>query len=470
MLIGCKYLLVAENMVALIKYSKKNNLKEFKLILAKLKKVALKLIWVSSVVVLVACQSQSHQAALKEQQGLFYQQVMLAAPVLPADLTNTAMLDHVVANRVAQSAYKTANEVDYSETNWQQRVAADWHYFDIPAAQGKLLVIDYQQQGDQLAYRYLANGSQDDLYEPWSSSKIQAFSGAIAKVRATNLELGAHATIGNSNVADLITSINSYAPFGSADGNSNAIASYFINVAGREYLSNLFADSWLKLNDSRIMFKGAYATEIFTPSKTRWQSTDSDTVVSDIAYFTVNSDDPAYLGYRCDGCGLTGNKAMTTLAQAEWLKRLASHTREPLTQQPFLQAEDIDVLFNGTGHTDKTAKVGGMMQGISQMITQSLAQVLAPNDPRPAKQVLDELTQGQWRVWQKIGWGPSETRSTTEVVMLAHVYLPFIQGGREFTLAAQNSVSGASEENLAATGLQMQANFTHAFKQLLKSQ
>lgn len=51
--------------------------------------------------------------------------------------------------------------------------------------------------------------------------------------------------------------------------------------------------------------------------------------------------------------------------------------------------------------------------------------------------------------------------------MLAHVYLPFIQGGREFTLAAQNSVPGASEENLAATGLQMQANFTQAFKQLL---
>ncbi|CAM4090330.1 hypothetical protein [Pseudoalteromonas ostreae] len=52
-------------------------------------------------------------------------------------------------------------------------------------------------------------------------------------------------------------------------------------------------------------------------------------------------------------------------------------------------------------------------------------------------------------------------------VMLAHVYLPFIQGGREFTLAAQNSVPGASEKNLAVVGLKIQANFTHAFKQLL---
>lgn len=440
------------------------------MILAKLKKVALKLTCVSLVAMLVACQSQTQQKAPitpAEQHQQFYQQVMLAAPILPADLTNIAMGEHVVANHAAQFRYKTASDVDYNKAGWQQRVAADWQYFDIPAAKGKLLVIDYQQQGSQLAYRYLANGSQDDLYEPWSSSKIQAFSGAIAKVRATNAKLGARAIIGKSNVADLITSINSYAPFGSADGNSNAIASYFINVAGREYLTKLFADSWLKLNDSRIMFKGAYATDVFTPSTTRWQSIDSDTISSDIAYFTANGDDPAYLGYRCDGCGLTGNKAMTTLAQAEWLKRLASHTREPLTQQPFLHAQDVDVLFNGTGHTDKTAEVGGMMQGISQMITESLAHALAPNDTRPAKQVLDELTQGQWRVWQKIGWGPSETRATTETVMLAHVYLPFIQGGREFTLAAQNSVLGASEENLAATGLQMQANFTQAFKQLL---
>ena len=440
------------------------------MILAKLTKVALKLTCVSVVAMLVACQSQTQQKAPitpAMQHEQFYQQVMLAAPILPADLTNIAMQQHSVANNTAQSSYKTASDVDYSKAGWQQRVAADWHYFDIPAAKGKLLVIDYQQQGSQLAYRYLANGSQNELYEPWSSSKIQAFSGAIAKVRATNAKLGARAIIGKSNVADLITSINSYAPFGSADGNSNAIASYFINVAGREYLTKLFADSWLKLNDSRIMFKGAYATDVFTPSTTRWKSIDSDTISSDIAYFTANGDDPAYLGYRCDGCGLTGNKAMTTLAQAEWLKRLASHTREPLTQQPFLHAQDVDVLFNGTGHTDKTAEVGGMMQGISQMITQSLAHALAPNDTRPAKQVLDELTQGQWRVWQKIGWGPSETRATTETVMLAHVYLPFIQGGREFTLAAQNSVPGASEENLAATGLQMQANFTQAFKQLL---
>ena len=71
--------------------------------------------------------------------------------------------------------------------------------------------------------------------------------------------------------------------------------------------------------------------------------------------YKASSDDPGYLSYRCDSCGLTGNKAMTTLAQAEWLKRLVSHQREPITQMPYLQSSDVDVLLNGTGHTDQHA-------------------------------------------------------------------------------------------------------------------
>ena len=44
---------------------------------------------------------------------------------------------------------------------------------------------------------------------------------------------------GDTALVDLISSINSYEAFGKADGNSNAIASYFVNVAGREYLRGL---------------------------------------------------------------------------------------------------------------------------------------------------------------------------------------------------------------------------------------
>lgn len=422
-----------------------------------------------AVLLLSGCQSTGTEKTAEKQVKItsFYTQVMLAAPVLPSNLSDLSPVTHQVANNYAVKQYKTASEVEYSQANWQQRIAADWGYFDIPTEKGKLLIIDYQQQGSQLGYRYLANNTQNVHYEPWSSSKIQAFSGAVAKVRALNPKLGAKALTGTTPVADLISSVNSYEKFGQADGNSNAIASYFINLAGREYLTGLFHDDWLKLSDEQIFFRGAYASKVFTPSSLYWQGTDNKSISAKVQYFSENSNDPYYLSYRCQQCGLTGNKPMTTLAQAEWLKRLASHQREPLTAHPYLQPSDIDVLFNGTGHTDKNYQVGGMMQGISQMITNALAKVLAPNDTRPAKQILDSLTDGKWRVWQKIGWGPSGTRSQTETVMLAHIYLPNIQGGREFTLAAQNAVPGADEENLAAVGMQMQANFEQAFTKLL---
>ena len=85
-------------------------------------------------------------------------------------------------------------------------------------------------------------------------------------------ELGAAAFAGDTALADLISSINSYEPFGKADGNSNAIASYFVNVAGREYLRGLFNDGWLKLQDQRLLFNGAYGSEQFMPSDEYWHN------------------------------------------------------------------------------------------------------------------------------------------------------------------------------------------------------
>ena len=203
------------------------------------------------------------------------------------------------------------------------------------------------------------------------------------------------------------------------------------------------------------------------PSDEYWHNPANNERDAKISRYKASSDDPGYLGYRCEGCGLTGNKAMTTLAQTEWLKRLVSHQREPSTQMPYLQASDVDVLLNGTGHTDEHAPVGGMMVGISHIVTNALANVIAPNDSRSAKEVLDGATNGQWRVWQKIGWGPSETRSTTETVMLAHVCLGNYQGGREFTFSVQQSTSGADEANLPIVGKQMQQKLQHAFTKLL---
>jgi hypothetical protein len=110
-----------------------------------------------------------------------------------------------------------------------------------------------------------------------------------------------------------------------------------------------------------------------------------------------------------------------------------------------------------------------MTLGISTMLQHAIAKSLQPNlqgtmqavaQPLDAKQILDQMSNGKWRVFQKIGWGPSETRSTTENVVLAFVHLPSVNpaiASRSFVVAAQVAVPDAKEENLGLAGLKMQA-------------
>lgn len=380
----------------------------------------------------------------------FYENVMLVAPFLPANQNNRL---EGCAIRAADSEYKTAEQVDYASYGWESRISHEPDFFDVSSKQGRVLIIDLADTGDDIAYRYLSNdNSHDQVYEPWSSSKIFAYTGAIAKMREQGL--GAQAKIGDTYIADMITGINSYDDFGTASGESNALATFFANVAGRGLLTDLFYDKWLKLSTPGIYFRGAYGPIAFSPTNYRWEMLD-EAKSTTISPYLQAADDPDYLEYRCEACGLTGNKPMTTLAQAEWLKRLAVHQREPETRHPNLVFDDVQTLFYGAGHSYPDHRFAGMTLGISTMLQQAIANAMMGEQVNQPKETLDALTQGEWRVFQKIGWGPSETRTSTENVVLAHVCLPHFQGGREFTVAAQVSVPQADEANLPIAGKKM---------------
>ncbi len=393
----------------------------------------------------------------------FYKMTMNSAPFLPKNQKSRQIACDIQSQA---EGYLSAQEVNYAQKGWEQRISHDPVYFSLPRQAGRILLIDFAQKqhvnkedeqavDSELAYRYLSNdNTHHDLYEPWSSSKIFAFSAAIASLREQNL--GAQATIGDTYVADMITGINSYEDFGTSSGESNALATFFANIAGRDYLSSLFYDEWLNLSQEGIFFRGAYGPVAFVPSSYVWKDLNSEKSIEIQPYLDA-AQDPGYLAYRCDNCGLTGNKPMTTLAQAEWLKRLAAHDRETATRHPNLTSDDISTLFYGTGHSYDDDRFAGMTLGISTMLQHAIVNAITKKDVSDPKRVLDELTNGEWRVFQKIGWGPSETRSTTENVVLAHVCLPHFQGGREFTVAAQVSVPEAKEENLPLAGKKMQA-------------
>jgi len=400
-------------------------------------------------------------------QGLRYlESTLLSAPLSPADLTDLS-IDCPIGSQADSEDYRSAADVDYARAGWERRILADWEFFDVPASEGWITAIDFRREGDHLAYRYLANdNSHDRLYEPWSSSKIQAFTADVAALRQHGI--GADASVGGIALAELVTSISSYAPSGKADGNSNAIATFFLNIAGREYATSLFYEEWLNLANEQVRFRGAYGPTAFEPPSYEFVSGDGATRFLPPVYADAG-DDPAYLTYRCERCGTDGNKAMTALAQTEWLKRLASHDREPATRHPHLETIDIETLFFG-GRGRAGHAVGGMLAGISRILPRALARALAPDSGKDASVILDALTDGRWRVYQKIGWGPSETRGTSELVVLAHVCLPGVAATvREFTVFARASVPGADadESGVGEAGLKLGRVLERALPTLL---
>ncbi|WP_088328759.1 hypothetical protein [Lacimicrobium sp. SS2-24] len=405
---------------------------------------------------------QRVEASLQDEP--FYQQVLKASALMPADTTDTN-LGCEIRGGAPVPEYATATQSQLNQPDWESRIRADWDFFKGTEENTRLLVIDYRMQESQLAYRYLANRqSQNQLYEPWSTSKVMAITAAISAARAQGV--GAQSLAGGVvPVADLITSIHTYTPFGGADGNSNAIATYLVNAAGRDYITGLFQGNWLKLNDARIGLRGGYYVEIFNPGAPFWSDPVSGKKAA-MPVLTANTADPGYRSYRCDACALTGNKPMTTLAQAEWLKRLAVHGRDNVSPHPNLTPSDVRTLFYGMGHSDAKSEHGGMIAGISRLIPHAISRALGGNEDN-AKVLLDELNQGKWRIFQKLGWGPSGTRGMSEVAMLAHVCLPGVQGGREFTLAAQAAVEGDAEIRVNDAAKKIQTLLTSGMHALL---
>lgn len=381
-------------------------------------------------------------------------------PYFPA---NTEHLWPDCAPQTDSSDYKTIAESGI-HSGWEARVAADWQFFNIEQDLGYITLIDYAIKKDGLAYRYLSNqGSHTKLYEPWSSSKIMAYTGALSKLSMKAVP--PETTAGDIRLADLITSIHTYRQSGKANGDSNAISSWLANVATRRWLTGLFHDDWLQMSQTDIRFRGAYGSEVYQPSPNTINNNRLEFPVQ-LAPHLASVDAPYYQAYRCDSCELNGNKPMTTLAQAEFLKRIVSQKRVTTGAMPHLSNDAVISLLYAPGHDTKNIPMGGMSAGVSRMLHNALASNLGNDTQQSPKQILDKLTDGKWRVFQKIGWGPSETRGQGEVVVLAHVCLPMGAHAKEFTLAARTRVNQATEQAVDEAAQKMELLLTRAFGQM----
>jgi hypothetical protein len=425
----------------------------------------------------------SYQAPTDAYVDYFYTNVMAQAPYLPSDLEvkSSPRPSHseIGCSNVikADENYSSAADVQYQQVFWENRIASDWQFFSPTANAGKVLVIDYATKGSALAYRYLANAqSQQLLYEPWATSNIFAFTGAAAQAR--QLGLSTNSLIGDTHVGTLVTTM-----LAAQNGDAQNIAAYFANVAGRGYLTSLLRDEWLLLSHSQVRLKGVSSVP-WRPASPVWLDLNTDTLATPFA-FDNHFDDPSYQAYQCAQCGVTGNQPMTTLAQAEWLKRLASHTREPATAHPHLTQQDVNLLFNGIVDDQQNERAmrdettapsfpGGMLTGVSSTLHYALAEAIAGQPVNNPKRVLDRATNGQWRVWQTVGWGISDERHDDrhigENVVLAHVCLPLPDGSREFTIAAQTAHGHNDAKAVNHAGIKMQRLLIQTLTELIRPQ
>ena len=405
---------------------------------------------------------------------VFYQKVMASPPYKPLNTQANLLQGLSKPNLQEIDAFQSGESINYRSPDWINNIKASWSELTVSDVGNKVVVIETKQSvsdPDTLVYRYRANEQTHlQLFEPWSASKVMAVTGAmlVAQEQGINDDF----KIGDAWFSDLVTSIHSYAPQGRADGNSNAIATYFINSIGRKRLTELFKQKWLNVGNSHI--NGAYGGTAFQPESNQWQQTGKPPMKVEV--FNPSSGDPNYLSYRCEHCAQTGNKPMSTLALAEWLKRLVVNQAEPSTQLESINNFNLNLLFYGKQNNDN---VTGMTAGISRILANAIVQSLLPEfvfDPNgeQAKQYLDKLTDGKWRIFQKIGWGYSGTRTAGEMIYLAHVSLPNINGGHEFTIAAQTSVSNKvdndEEQNkVIEAGMKMQTLMNEIMLQVVGS-
>jgi len=234
-------------------------------------------------------------------------------------------------------------------------------------------------------YRYYSNGTHAKPVQPLSSTKFMAVAAAAAKLRvASNYEVGLAATTDGIPLGDLVTIIHDY---NEQHYESNALARYFLNVAGRDYVNALVHDAWLGRPDDE--FLGGNYGAAAAPLPYRF-------VMPDGATLDVAADDES-----------PGLNNLSTLTMAEFLKRLVLHREDASTRLPGLQWEDLKVLFYGPTVSKWSPLPGdngfappsgwGGMSADTGIYLQSAVDI----------QAVESQSQGQWRIFSKLGYGQS---------------------------------------------------------------
>lgn len=291
--------------------------------------------------------------------------------------------------------YLLEEQVPYESYDWEKSLPhLDSFKFTLDPNIVLASVIDVRKIKGKLHYAYLANGTHNQKFQPWSSSKFLATLSALRMMRSKGV--GGNSKVNGMHFGDIVTAAHTGLPSGSAHGRSNVHGTWLQDVAGRQN-SNWLISNWLRREGES--FLGGYSSKV---------------KAGDAVFNHLTSGKSRRVYHGSSGASRT---RLSTLTLAEALRRIATHneTKVPL---PGLQEEDVKTLFYGKSAHFSGKSAGGMLAANGNYYRDALGGIAN----------LNQKTQGKWRIFTKTG--SADRKTGQQQLVNGVICLPGYDGGR----------------------------------------
>ena len=282
-----------------------------------------------------------------------------------------------------------------------------------------------------LMNKYYCNGENSlyEAFETWSSSKIFAMANAgrhLSNESNCNKQYGLlNSVVSNKYdfvpLGDLASVVCSYDV--TAGYTSNSLSSFFHDIGWRSNLNDLINSEWLGMqvnNDYPQSLGGNYGEA--SPSDLQLIVSENDEKCS------IDKDEWLH----------TYDNTISALTAVELLRRIVLHSDIPNEMRfPGLKIDDIKSILYGASNSTflfPEQMWGGMSADIS-IFLQSSVDI----------NKIDEISDGKWRVFSKLGAGYSSSRQVGEIVSNTYACLPTSTetgstDGTEFSITIRGSI------------------------------
>lgn len=358
----------------------------------------------------------------------------------------TCPVRHASKERVLAGAtriYKSSAEADYLNSDWQNRIAADFSFFSerntgepdgvpnsTPSAYS-IMLIDIRTVNGVPHYHYYGNKNWNAPTETWSSAKTVGVGIFLHKLRTlTGGRVGGDATFPGGSIRDDMDRVN--------DESSNAHGSWYKAMSGTDFSNNMI-HNWLhRPKDDFSSFHGFGGGGEF----------DSTVAFTAPDGFQSPAITPDWTN--------RGSNSLAMMTQAEYMKRVGVNFRDEIqlpkmgdyntrrsaaslrSAQTSWTKADISTLMFGDF---PSGGIGGMMyDGMRDLPRNFTLNGHIPDVPDHSG--IEKISGGDWTSVGKGGSGASDSRGKKEEILMDYVCIPSVNGGEgiEFAIAARMSV------------------------------